>query len=185
MNFPLVKSPFYFLRHGQTNHNLNSHLYNENTEIGLNEKGISQALEIQTILSSISISTVCCSPLFRAQQTKEIVLKNKEYKSIDLEDFRECSSNLWKLFLASEKRSLTERESNLVQGFVNQVENGLKHAFQQEQPLLLIAHGGTYWALSQLLQLKGNRKIDNCLLVEVFSTQNGWKTKYISQRSIT
>lgn len=184
MSFSLVKLPFYFLRHGQTNHNLSSHLYNENTEIGLNEKGISQALGIQTILSRIPISTVCCSPLFRAQQTKEIVLKNKKYKSLDLEDFRECSSDLWRLFLLSEKRSLTEQEFSLVQKFVNQVENGLKHAFQQEQPLLLIAHGGTYWALSQLLQLEGNRKIDNCLLVEISPTQDGWKTKYIFQESI-
>ncbi|MEK7340030.1 MAG: hypothetical protein AABZ92_04880, partial [Verrucomicrobiota bacterium] len=94
---------------------------------------------------------------------------------------RECPSMLWDLFYASELRSLTIEEWELVQEFIYRVERGLKQAFQQEDPLLLIAHGGTYWALYHLLQLEGNQKINNCILVEFFlDQQNTWKTKFIS-----
>ncbi|MGB7127766.1 MAG: histidine phosphatase family protein [Candidatus Rhabdochlamydia sp.] len=180
MKIPIRKTPFYFLRHAQTDHSIYQ-LYDDPDEVQLNEKGIKQALEIQSILAHLPITTVCSSPLLRVQQTKEIALKNKIFKDIILEDLRECPSMLWDLFYASELRSLTIEEWELVQEFIYRVERGLKQAFQQEDPLLLIAHGGTYWALYHLLQLEGNQKINNCILVEFFlDQQNTWKTKFIS-----
>ena len=180
MKFFVRKAPFYFLRHAQTDHNVHS-IYDDENEIELNQKGIQQALELQQVIANLPITTVCSSPLRRAQQTKEIVLKGKMFKDIVLEDLRECPSALWRLFLASELRSLTPQEWELIQVFINRIEEGLNQAFQHDDPLLLIAHGGTYWALSHLLKLEGDRKVDNCMLVEISSQQKDiWKTKLIS-----
>lgn len=180
MAFFVRKTPFYFLRHAQTDHNVHR-IYDDENEIELNQTGIQQALELQQVIANLPIATVCSSPLRRAQQTKEIVLKGKMFKDVVLEDLRECPSALWRLFLASESRSLTPQEWEIIQGFINRIDQGLNQAFQHDDPLLLIAHGGTYWALSHLLKLEGNRKVDNCTLVEIFPHQNDiWKTKLIS-----
>lgn len=170
---------FFFLRHAQTDHNVNN-IYDDENEIELNQKGVQQAIEIQPIISTLPITTVCSSPMLRVQQTKNIVLKNKIFKDVVLEDLRECQSALWRLFIASESRSLTQEEWTLIQQFIDRVKRGLLHAFQHHDPVLLIAHGGTYWALSHLLNIEGNRKIENCILMEIFYQQGTWKSKFIS-----
>jgi broad specificity phosphatase PhoE len=78
MRFVFVKTPFFFLRHAQTDHNV----YN--------------------------VYTVRSSPLLRVQQTKEIVLKNKKCRGVIVDDLRECSSAFWRLFIASKSCSLTK-----------------------------------------------------------------------------
>lgn len=91
------------------------------------------------------------------------------------------SKCLWRLFLASEVRSLTLQEWELVQAFIDRIEQGLIQAFRHDGPLLLIAHGGTYWAISHLLKLERNRKLDNCILTEItLNKEDFWKTKFIS-----
>ena len=174
------KTSFYFLRHAQTDYNVHN-IYNDEHEVELNQVGVEQSLKIQKKMDSLSIATVCSSPMLRVQQTKKIVLKNKIVQDVVSDHFRECQSTLWRLFIASESRVLTHQEWELIQTFINQVEIGLQHAFLYEDPLLIIAHGGTYWALSHLLQLEGSRKIDNCVLVEIYTDPNGfWKIKFIT-----
>lgn len=85
------KAPFYFLRHGQTDHNVHN-IYDDESEVELNQKGILQATELQRVISNLDIDTVCSSPLRRVQQTKELVLKGKIFKDIVIEDLRECPS---------------------------------------------------------------------------------------------
>lgn len=180
MKFISPGNAFYFLRHAQTDHNLYQ-IYDDKGVVELNEKGIQQALSIQEDLVSLSLATVCSSPLHRVQQTKNLALKNTDYEDVILEDLQECPSHLWRLFLASEERALTTEESDLVSGFIKRVEKGLERAFQYEAPLLLIAHGGTYWALSHLLQLEGDKKIGNCELIKIYlDEQNTWKKRFIS-----
>lgn len=180
MGLSIRKAPFYFLRHAQTDHNVHR-IYDDENEIEINQTGVQQAIKLQQAIASLSIATVCSSPLRRVQQTKEIVLKNKAFRDVILEDLRECPSALWHLFLTSESRPLTNQEWELIQTFINRIEQGINQAFQHEDPLLLIAHGGTYWALSHLLRLEGNRKIDNCVLVKICpDRQETWKAEFIS-----
>lgn len=166
MKFAFRRTPFYFLRHGETDHNVHK-IYDDFTEIHLNENGEKQALQVQRIFRSLPIATVCSSPLLRVQQTKNIVLENKRVHDVILDEFRECPSSLWRLFLAAETRELTIEEWALINEFIHQVKDGLEKALQYNAPMLLVAHGGTYWALAHLLQLQGNRKIGNCILTYI------------------
>lgn len=172
MNAPFEAIPFYFLRHGQTDHNVNQ-VYDDHTEIPLNLKGERQALDIQNILDHLPIATICSSPLLRVQQTKSILLGEKQVNDIVLDELRECPGNLWRMFLALEERALTEEEWRDIHTFIDRVKKGLEKAFSYPSPLLLIAHGGTYWALTHLLQIEGDRKIDNCILTYITPKETG------------
>ena len=66
----------YFVRHGQTNHNLNKLLAGR-CDVQLNEKGIEQAKESACKSKAIKIDRIYCSPLTRAKQTCMII--NKEH----------------------------------------------------------------------------------------------------------
>ena len=94
----MKKVPFYFMRHAETDHNT-YRIYNDAEDVDLNETGKGQAKEVQNLFHSLSLITVCTSPLLRAQRTKEIVLHNKTFDDIVLDGFRECPGMLWKLFM--------------------------------------------------------------------------------------
>jgi probable phosphoglycerate mutase len=163
MNVPFRQIPFYFLRHGETDHNVNK-IYDDFAEVHLNENGKRQAYEVQNTFRTTPIATVCSSPLLRVQQTQAIVLENKIVQNnVILDDLKECPGALWHLFLAAENRELKSNEWNLINQFLDRVRNGLMQALEYDGPTLLIAHGGTYWALSHLLQIKGDPKINNCV----------------------
>lgn len=177
--FAFRRTPFYFLRHGETDHNVHR-IYDDLTEVHLNENGKKQALQVQQIARSIPISTVCSSPLERVQQTKKIVLENRAFHDVILDEFRECASSLWKLFLASETRKLTAEEWASIHDFIYRVKDGLEKTLRHNAPILLIAHGGTYWALAHLLQLQGDRKIGNCVLTSITPIeQERWRAEPI------
>ena len=62
----------YFVRHGQTNHNLNKLLAGR-CDVELNETGMKQASDISLKCREMQIDLIYCSPLIRAKQTcKEI-----------------------------------------------------------------------------------------------------------------
>lgn len=175
MKSTFCRIPFYFLRHGETDHNVRK-IYDDCTETHLNENGKQQAIQVERILRSLPIVTVCSSPLLRAQQTKNIVVGNKPVDDVVIDEFRECPSSLWRLFLAAETRELAMEERALIHAFTNQVKSGLEKALQYNTPILLVAHGGTYWALTHLLELEGNRKIRNCELTYIFPEgSENWK----------
>lgn len=179
MEFAFRRVPFYFLRHGETDHNVHK-IYDDFTEIHLNENGKNQALRVQRTFRSIPVATICSSPLLRVQQTKNIVLENRPVHDVILEELRECPGALWRLFLAAETRELTLEEWALINEFTQRVKNGLEKALEYNTPILLVAHGGTYWALAHLLQLQGDRKIGNSILTYITPQEPGiWSAEPI------
>jgi probable phosphoglycerate mutase len=179
MKFAFRRVPFYFLRHGETDHNVHK-VYDDFAEVHLNENGRRQARQVQRILRSLHIATVCCSPLLRAQQTKHIVLENKDILDVTLDELRECPGSLWRLFLASETRKLTLEEWQIINEFIERVKNGLEKVLTHRSPILLIGHGGIYWALAHLLQIQGERKIGNCVLTYISPEgSENWKAEPI------
>lgn len=67
----------YVLRHGRTDWNEQLKLQGR-TDIPLNEEGIRQAEEAGEKYKDLNFDICFCSPLIRAKQTAEIVLKNRE-----------------------------------------------------------------------------------------------------------
>lgn len=94
----ILQKEFYFIRHGQTNHNLldGADKGDHPDDISLNETGKNQAKLIQSIISTLPIKTVCSSPLKRAQETKEIITARLQVNHYAVNDLGECSAEIWK-----------------------------------------------------------------------------------------
>ncbi len=71
-SFPRLASPFYFVRHGVTDHN-QVHLVMGQRDIPLNGEGQRQARRAAHVLEGRGIRTVVSSPLARARETAEII----------------------------------------------------------------------------------------------------------------
>lgn len=72
----------YFVRHGETNWNL-EHRYYGVTDIELNHTGICQANEVGKLLRNIQFDRIYTSPLMRAIETSNHILKNNIDTDID------------------------------------------------------------------------------------------------------
>lgn len=70
----------YFVRHGQTNHNLNKLLAGR-CDIELNETGLKQTENSAFSLKKLKIDIIYCSPLTRAKQT---CLEINKYHNVDV-----------------------------------------------------------------------------------------------------
>lgn len=171
----LKQTSFYFLRHGQTDHNLFK-IYDDFTDVAINETGIVQASQVSSILEALDIRTVCSSPLKRVQQTKEHALKNKAFHDVLIDELKECSGDLWKLFLKDKNQPFTQSEEVFIDSFFKQTFLGLEKALSYEGPVLIIAHGGTFLAMHKLLNVLGDPSIHNCELAHFsYSDNKGWE----------
>lgn len=75
----------YFVRHGQTDYNLNK-IYAGQQDIPLNRNGIKQAQQTALILKDIKFDACFCSPLIRAKQTCEEILKFHKNLAVNCDD---------------------------------------------------------------------------------------------------
>ena len=166
---------FYFIRHGQTDHNVNK-THADHIDISLNEKGRKQASDIEPIVTSLPIQTVCFSPLKRAKETKEIVTARLQAQHCEIADLTECSGAIWLEMnrLGSDALSKTKGP---IQSFLEQAKNGINQALLQPGPVLIIAHGGIHWALCCWMKLEHEWVIDNCVPVHFFLAKGQWSAK--------
>lgn len=176
MPLSIPRRDFFFLRHAQTDHNI--HLPVENSEhLPLNEYGKKQAEKIRPLLSSLHFHTVSSSPLLRVQQTKEIALAGIPYKDYTIPNLQECSRRLWVQFEAMESGASPSAE---VLAFFHSLKPALEMALSQKDPVLMIAHGGTFWTLCYFLNISGSKRIENCSLAHFFFRKNQWEKKILN-----
>lgn len=173
---------FYFVRHGQTDHNL-LEKQDKGDHIGsipLNSTGRNQARAIEPIIRSLPIQTVCCSPMKRAQETKEILLANRPLPEHLFENFSECNARVWNgMKKWGMQISLPEDEEILF--FRDKVQRGLDQMLVLPSPALIVAHGGVHWVLCSLLKIEEHPwAIDNCAIVHFSLRADGkWIAKKI------
>lgn len=163
---------FYFIRHGQTDYNLAGNRKIDHPDhVPLNDTGRLQAQTIEPVIASLPIKTICCSPLLRAQETKEIITARLNAPIFDIDDLGECTATIW-------DHMRTKNRSNHVLTFHERVERGLNHVLSLEGPVLIVAHGGVHWAICSLLDIEERDHhwaIDNCVPVHFsLSSEGRW-----------
>ena len=72
MSFVLPPVPFYFLRHGVTDHNLRRLVMGQ-LDVPLNDQGRRQAELAARQVVGLGISRIVSSPLSRARETAEVI----------------------------------------------------------------------------------------------------------------
>jgi len=175
----IPQKEFYFLRHGQTDYNLNQIKVDHPPHILLNETGKSQALEVEPIVAELPIKTICYSPMLRAVQTKEIVASRIKVPEFEVPDLSECSALIWQQLSPLSPKDLITAEEPLA-GFVGRVLRGFQRALSYDVPVLIISHGGVHKVLSLILDIAGHPSlIDNCALVRFYRQSGAWKASKI------
>ena len=173
----------YYVRHGQTDWNLERKMQGGGTEKELNGTGIEQANETKKELENIKYDVIICSPMKRAKQTAEIINQGKEVETIIDERIRE--RKLGEL----EGHSITEEIEKKIWDYdLNyQIPNGENlHDFEKrilefleeikqkyiDKTVLIVAHGGVAKVIkAHLFGMPESKKLSdismkNCEIIE-------------------
>ena len=169
----------YFVRHGQTDFNLQSRIQGQ-LEVPLNEVGISQAREIGESLKEVKFDKIYCSPLARTRQTAEII---NEYHNIPIiydDRLKEycAGSRQGECFLewkTQEQPDLWDNETQKACGaetfeeFQTRVLSFYRELETTKERVLIVSHGGVYRHIYRYLHnIKEKVKVQtlgNCEIV--------------------
>lgn len=174
----ILKQDFYFIRHGQTDHNLLEKKGKgfHPPETPLNQTGIGQAKAVEPIIATLPIRTICASPMTRAQQTKEIVSARISAPHHEIEDLGECSGEIWQAMRTHGMYSEVPIKG-IAREFMDKVRNGVNEALAKPAPTLIVAHGGVHWALCCLMGIQEHDwATDNCVPIH-FVFKGRWIAK--------
>ena len=136
-SYGIPRTPFYFIRHGQTNWNLKIFNKRGTNDEFLNATGVHQVQQAAQKLKDKNIKLIIASPYWRTRQTAAIIAQTIHKPVIIMPAFMERSKDL-----SETKKSLTER-----------IARGLKQALQYPEPILVVGHGGTGKAIQKTLYL--------------------------------
>jgi len=175
----IPRKPFYFLRHGETDHNVKPALTNDDFDMPLNACGVKQAQGVRTIIQDLPAQVIYHSPLLRAKQTMEVIALSLTHQRVEVEELKECLPHVWLSMCRMSRRGCSPCDAS--QRFFNKVIRAMKGILKDERIPLLVAHGGVHFALCHLLEVKDHSKaIDNCSLVYFSPTgQSSWSVNQV------
>ena len=162
-------TPFYFLRHGETDWNKNQ-VFMGGQDIPLNEVGRAQANLIPDHIKGLRIDHIASSPLSRALETAQIVNEHLGCSITIVDALRECCwgsaegkpydhkmlENWWAGTIPEGGESHT--------AFGTRVITGVKKALDLAPHVLIVSHGGVYHTLSRIMQWP-SIDLKNCALM--------------------
>jgi broad specificity phosphatase PhoE len=161
--------PFFFLRHGETDWNRERRLQGHR-DIPLNATGERQAEAACGIAAALGLKSIAVSSLGRARHTAEIVNRRLGLPVTMFDSLKEFSCGPYE---GSTDGSWLEdwRADRTVDGpeafalFRARVLSGVLEALRLEHPVLIVAHGGVFWALQRLLGFAETTHLPNAVIV--------------------
>lgn len=164
----ILKTPFYFIRHGQTDWNA-QHKAMGITDIPLNSNGETQSREAIRQVKDLNIQTICHSPLKRARETAEILNQALQCPMVPIEELKEFNLGKFAGKIIGDWFDEWMDGGLIPDGepfkeFVERSLKGVNQALAEKGPVLIVAHGGTYWAIQRAIQLMDLPDLPNCLL---------------------
>lgn len=180
-----ARSPFYFLRHGETDWN-RLHLMQGQTDTPLNPTGIVQAEAVAQFLSTRRITAVCTSPLRRARHTAELIATRINAPLLVIKDLGECHFGPYEGHPSGPWREAwfqggTIPGAETFAGFLERSVRGINAALAYRGRVLVVAHGGTFWAVRRYALDGAQMKAGNCELMALSpprtKTSEKWRLK--------
>lgn len=152
----IPKIPFYFVRHGETDWNLQHKIMGQ-TDIDLNQTGVDQAYSAAYELLNIEVSKVFSSPLKRAYRTGQLIAEICELEQEVLDEFKERAwgeaeglDNGGAISFLSDV-NLPKNAENY-KDFENRIIKGVKGMLlSQDTYPVMVAHGGVFKVLAKVL----------------------------------
>jgi broad specificity phosphatase PhoE len=170
---------FLYLRHGQSEANLQGIMCGRRCDSPLTELGRQQArLAAEILKRTAVIGSICVSPQHRAQETAQIVNALLSVPVVTIEELAEWDVGSWdhqpyttvrEDFLSSANPPGGETRPELVQ----RVRVALGRCVDARPPALLVSHGGVWLAVQQVLGLEPSRS-ENAVPYKLERENNGW-----------
>ena len=162
----LTPTPFWFLRHGETDWNAQN-LSQGNVDIPLNPTGLAQARAATERLRHRGIATIVASPLSRARDTAEIVAAALGLPVAFDEGLREVSFGVMEGQPMSDWFSRWVTEGETPEGaesfadLTRRAVSAIDRALELPAPVLVVAHGALFRALRGAMGLPPNVRTPN------------------------
>lgn len=173
---------FYFIRHGQTDWNLKE-MFQGWTDIPLNETGCAQARSAVSILSGKGITRIVSSPLIRAHKTAEIINEHLRVPLQVVDGLKERSVGVLEGTVKDRSIIATDwiykapiEKGEHVDEFRARIARTMHEILDPEHTTLIVAHGGVYWAIMEMIGFKEQRS-HNCvpyLFIPPAENQSSW-----------
>jgi probable phosphoglycerate mutase len=145
--------PFYFLRHGVTDHN-QARLVMGQRDIPLNRRGRDQARRAARLVAELGIAAIVSSPLSRAAETARIVAFQVGVDVTVLDGLKERCWGVLEGHGHWEKPWLhTPEGGESLEEFAGRVLSGLGHLSDCPAPVLVVAHSGICRVLRRHLDI--------------------------------
>lgn len=164
-------TPFYFLRHGETDWNLARKMMGV-ADIPLNATGRAQAESARRQTADLGLKSIVASPLSRAWETAEIVSRGLglalapmvDLREVDVGPLQGTSDRGWMdRWYAGEAQAGVEPFNE----FCQRIARGLTLALELAQPALIVSHGGVFRAMEKVIGLSTGSDIPNATLARV------------------
>jgi broad specificity phosphatase PhoE len=168
----LTRRPFYFMRHGETDWNrlrvMQGHVDRPLTDVGL-----AQAAQVAPLVANEPIVTICYSPLSRAHRTAEILNEGLKRPLVPLENLKECAFGIYEGAPSRGDWRQPWLDGGVIEGgerypdFLERALRGLNEALTHPGPVLVVAHGGIFWAIERYALKRPQSGVPNCTLFKL------------------
>ena len=166
----LTPATFFFLRHGETDWN-RGHRAQGRSEVPLNGNGRDQARRARRLVAGLGIETICASPLERALETAALLRASLGCRLTVLDDLAECTwgeregqvKGQWFEDWKAGRRNPAGAEPYA--RFLERALRGINAALELPGPVLIVSHGGVYWAVQKHAALGAEFDLPNAVPV--------------------
>ena len=173
--------PFWFLRHGETDYNA-AGLSQGALDIELNATGRAQAERAGPLLAGRGITAIVSSPMLRTRETTNIINEFLRLPVSYEPDLREVifgrmeGKPLLPWFPEWLEGRYTPEGSESFPSLTTRVEAALTAALEaREGPLLIVAHGGVFRAIRDLMGLPKEGHTSNAVPLFCMPDEESWQ----------
>ena len=179
MTLSLTRTPFWYLRHGQTDWNAKD-LSQGNVDIPLNAVGIQQAHDAAAKLKYRGIASIFVSPLSRAVDTARIVADALGLGYSIIPSLREVSfgvqegKEMGDWFHDWVDDAFTPEGAESFAALRARTRGAINEALLGQAPVLVVGHGAVFRALRAEMGLDRSVRIKNAQPVFCVPDSTGW-----------
>lgn len=176
---------FYFVRHGESEANRNGVVAGGGCDAPLTDLGRRQAVEAGQKAYELNFHTIYHSPMIRARDTATIINQTKQVPMHLIHDLKEWDLGDWTGINQDELTDLVLNQGlDPVNGETRDAHHDrveqtiLSILDKEEKPFMIVAHGGTFVAMAERLNIKHDIKsVKNCTIIHCEFGADGWHAK--------
>ncbi len=178
----LPATPFWFLRHGETDYNARG-LSQGALDIPLNDTGRRQAAEAGATLAGQAITTLVCSPMLRTRETADIVNRTLRLPISYEPDLREVvfggmeGQPLMPWFPDWLAGTMTPPGAETFAALTQRVATAMQRVLTLPGCPLIVSHGGVFRAVRDLMGLPREGLTANGVPMFCWFGDGGWRVR--------